>query len=354
VRRRHLPAPLVAVAPALLVAVIAAALPVVLAATPAAAAPPPATTATTLADARAQVATLELRMGQATEAYDTARVQLNRSLARAATLRTAAAVQQQRVDRLRQRVDAFIGAVYRSGTLTGLNSLLSSGSVQTFLEQLATLDRLSRDQRQQLADFRSAQLQLTAQQAALGREVAAQQRAADTLQAQRTAIEADLARRRQVLAEVGAAAAAAITAPTPVSPPGTATGGGPAAIPAYSGPASGRGAIALRTAYAQLGKPYAWGGSGPGSFDCSGLTMYAWAAAGVALPHSAGMQMAYGIPVPRSALQPGDLVFFGAPVSHVGIFVSGDTIIGAPTFGDVVRFQSISGMGMPYAGAVRP
>jgi cell wall-associated NlpC family hydrolase len=103
-----------------------------------------------------------------------------------------------------------------------------------------------------------------------------------------------------------------------------------------------------------MGKPYQYGAAGPSSFDCSGLTMYSWAAAGVSLPHSSSMQSHSGRQVSRTDLQPGDLVFFGSPISHVGIFVSGDTIIGAPTTGDVVRYQSISGMGMPYAGAVRP
>jgi peptidoglycan DL-endopeptidase CwlO len=103
--------------------------------------------------------------------------------------------------------------------------------------------------------------------------------------------------------------------------------------------------IAVDTAMAQRGKPYVWAASGPGSFDCSGLVQYAYAAAGIGLPHSSWMQSEMGMPVSRDQLQPGDLVFFYSPVSHVGIYIGNGQMVHAPTFSDVVRVAGIDAMG---------
>ncbi len=125
----------------------------------------------------------------------------------------------------------------------------------------------------------------------------------------------------------------------------------PPAVPPPA-PASGRAAIALAWAARELGKPYVWAAAGPDAFDCSGLTMFVWGKAGVALPHLASAQMGIGTPVARSQLQPGDLVFFYQPVEHVGIYVGNDMMIHAPTEGDVVRYASLDWF--PFAGATRP
>ncbi|MFN8076274.1 MAG: NlpC/P60 family protein [Kineosporiaceae bacterium] len=102
-----------------------------------------------------------------------------------------------------------------------------------------------------------------------------------------------------------------------------------------------RAARAIRFACAQLGEPYRWGAAGPGAWDCSGLTMGAWAAAGVGLPHSSRMQAGYGRPVSRSELRPGDLVFFYHPITHIGLYLGGGMMIHAPHTGDVVRIAPL-------------
>lgn len=121
----------------------------------------------------------------------------------------------------------------------------------------------------------------------------------------------------------------------------------PSAPPAASSAA----ATAVRVALAQLGKPYSWGAAGPGSFDCSGLAMYAYKAAGISLPHSSSAQSLIGTPVSESALQPGDLVFFYTPVSHVGIYIGNGNVVHAPTQGDVVKITPIKYM--PFHSARR-
>ena len=118
----------------------------------------------------------------------------------------------------------------------------------------------------------------------------------------------------------------------PVAPTSSAVAAAPAAQKAVD------------TAVAQVGDPYAWGGGGPDSFDCSGLTQYAYAAAGVALPHSSRMQSGTGTPVSLGALQPGDLIFFYSPVSHVGMYIGNGQMVHASTAGKPVSIVNLGHM----------
>ena len=123
----------------------------------------------------------------------------------------------------------------------------------------------------------------------------------------------------------------------------------PATAPAAAPPDP---AAAVRYARAQLGLPYVWGAAGPGTFDCSGLTMRAWQRAGVPLPHFAADQYARSRPIRYSQLRPGDLVFWshdGTPqdIYHVALYIGGDRMIEAPRTGDVVKVASLWAMGTP-------
>jgi cell wall-associated NlpC family hydrolase len=104
-------------------------------------------------------------------------------------------------------------------------------------------------------------------------------------------------------------------------------------------------------AHRELGKPYVWAATGPDSFDCSGLTMYVYAKAGIYLPHSSGAQYGYGTHVSRGALAPGDLVFFGSPIHHVAIYIGGGEMIEAPHTGADVQVSSVDRP--DYVGATR-
>lgn len=126
---------------------------------------------------------------------------------------------------------------------------------------------------------------------------------------------------------------------------------GSARLPS-SVPASGRAAAAIQYAMAQVGDAYVYGAAGENAFDCSGLTMRAWAQAGVALPHSSSAQFNSGPHVAASDLQPGDLVFYYSPISHVGMYIGNGLIVHAANPGTGV---AVSGLySMPYVGAVRP
>ena len=149
--------------------------------------------------------------------------------------------------------------------------------------------------------------------------------------------------------EAAAAQQAQVTA-------GASSSGNPSG--AYAGPSPNvpppgpQAQVAVSTAEAQLGKPYVYAGAGPDVFDCSGLTMFAWAAAGVSLPHNAEAQFQALPHVSIDQLQPGDLVFFGSPIHHVGMFVGNGTMIEAPYTGVNVRYRSI--YRPDFAGAARP
>ncbi|HEY9473160.1 MAG TPA: C40 family peptidase, partial [Mycobacteriales bacterium] len=104
-------------------------------------------------------------------------------------------------------------------------------------------------------------------------------------------------------------------------------------------------------ALSKLGSPYVWAAAGPDSFDCSGLMLWAWAQAGVALPHYTGDQYNMGTHVGIGELQPGDLVFFYEGLSHVGMYIGGGNVVHAPQPGDVVKIASVDSF--PFAGATR-
>jgi cell wall-associated NlpC family hydrolase len=141
---------------------------------------------------------------------------------------------------------------------------------------------------------------------------------------------------------------ATATQPNTASAPAAAPVIAPRTVASPAPPSSGRVGAVLAYAYAQLGKPYCYAGAGPGCYDCSGLTMMAWAQAGVSMTHGSDDQLASFPRVPMSQLQPGDLVFWDG---HVGIYVGNSSVLHAPHTGTVVQIEPI----WPgVIGAVRP
>ncbi|ANY06783.1 C40 family peptidase [Pseudonocardia sp. HH130630-07] len=115
--------------------------------------------------------------------------------------------------------------------------------------------------------------------------------------------------------------------------------------------AAGKRSSALSTAMDQIGKPYRWGATGPSAFDCSGLISYAYAQAGSDVPRTSRAQAGTGQKVSKSALKPGDLVFFYSPVSHVGIYIGDGQIVHASTSGEPVKVSDMDRM--PFNSARR-
>jgi cell wall-associated NlpC family hydrolase len=168
----------------------------------------------------------------------------------------------------------------------------------------------------------------------------------ERLQAKKAEVERAADKTRALLARMRAA-----DRPSRPSTPSSSSSGPVAPPPAGGGAVSGSAAAAVAYARAQVGKPYCYGGAGSGCFDCSGLTMMAWRQAGVSLPHSSASQINVGRRISASELQPGDLIFYYSPISHVSIYVGGGQRISATHTGDYVRVQSL---GSSIVGFSRP
>jgi cell wall-associated NlpC family hydrolase len=316
----------------------------------------------TLSQAKAQVAALNTRAEKITESYNAARDSLASVRKQEAASSAALAHDRGRLTVLQRRVGAAAAAAYRSGGLSATSSLVTTGSAQTFLDQSAGLEEVAQYQATEVAEANAAQRQVAAATVLHNAQIAKQKALVAGIASKRSQVQSLLAQAKQVLARLTAAQQARLAAEqaaanrraqsertsAPSAPTSGSSGGGGT----YNGPATGSAGAAVRYAYAQLGKPYAWGGSGPNSFDCSGLTMMAWNAAGVSLPHNAAMQQSDIPSVSLSALQPGDLIFFGSPAFHVGIYVGGGNMIQAPHTGADVEVTPVSYM--TPSGAGRP
>jgi cell wall-associated NlpC family hydrolase len=236
----------------------------------------------------------------------------------------------------RQQIDSVAIAAFETGNLDQFNALLASGSPQDFLDQMSTLETVSADQKATLDQLqividRSALAQADADAAVARAQAAAGEaaKAEQDISARKRDADVRINDAEQLLKQLSPAQWRDYIGPIESGPIGPITG-------------NSIGARALRAAQAALGRPYRWGAEGPGSFDCSGLTSWAFKQAGVTLPRSSRSQSAIGQPVSLSALQPGDLVFYHSPVSHVGIYAGGGKIINAPQSGDVVKYAKVS------------
>jgi cell wall-associated NlpC family hydrolase len=200
--------------------------------------------------------------------------------------------------------------------------------------------------KQQAATLESIRADMATKKAAIDAKVAEPQRLLATLKAEeRRKHEARQAAARAASADEAQRAADAARASRDTRGGGT---------PGYgsSTPVSGRAAGAVRFALAQVGKSYVYAGTGPNSYDCSGLTMAAYRSVGVYLPHQSSAQYNSGRHIPASQLQPGDLVFYYSPIHHVGMYIGGGRIVHAANPSSGVTIAPL--YSMPYVGAVRP
>ena len=336
--------------------------------------------ATTLADKRAQAATvqtqldaLDTKASQADEAYNTARDLYDSLTAQVTSTEKRIGVLQARTDALQADLGARADQIYRSdGTFGVIEALLSARTLQDFdsvLNALQAIGQQDADTVAQLkkaqADLQVARTELVASQTAASKqqaEMSANAKAVHDQVAAKAAVLAGLsADIKAIVAKQAADAAAAAHArylallarQRAAAGSSGSSGGGGSIDPGGNPPSSGKGALAVWWAEKAIGRPYVWAASGPGSFDCSGLTMWAYGHAGISLPHSSQSQINVGQRVSKGNLQPGDLVFFGSPIHHVGMYVGGGDFIEAPHSGANVRISTLAGRG-DYAGACRP
>ncbi|QGV78988.1 C40 family peptidase [Streptomyces ficellus] len=301
----------------------------------------------TPAQVRAQADRLYQEAEEATEKYNGVKEEAERAEAALKALRDEAARRTARLNAARDALGSVATAQYRGGGLDPAARFLLSSDPDAYLRSAAVADRVG--------DRQAAAVGAAAGQAA---ELARLHSEATGRLRDLAARRAELARHKATVQDrIGAAEKLLdrLTAAQRAAYDGGSAGAGAATGPAPVGaaaPVQGtRAAQAVAYAYGALGKPYVWGATGPGSYDCSGLTQAAWRSAGVALPRTTYSQIDAGRRVPRSALAPGDLVFFYSGVSHVGLYVGDGRMIHAPRPGAPVRIAPIDEM--PWAGATR-
>ncbi|MBV9413095.1 MAG: C40 family peptidase [Acidimicrobiia bacterium] len=248
-----------------------------------------------------------------------------------------------------QMSDAAVNAYMHGGNTNMIEQLVKSDGKDLAVRK-TYVEAAAADQTSTLDALRAAREDLQSEQAKLKASSDSAKAAAANLASQRAAINAAIAAQQatlnsvkgdiaQLIAQQQAAAAAdaqrraqaALSQLSSVKPKGKA-------IPSGPPPPMGHGAgAAVAAAESVIGDPYVYGAAGPSSFDCSGLTMWAWAHGGVSLPHSSQAQYSGSTHIPLSAIQPGDLLFYYSDIHHVAMYVGGGMMIEAPHTGADVR-----------------
>jgi cell wall-associated NlpC family hydrolase len=330
------------------------------------------------ASAHARADALRAQVEPAIEAYNQAAVQLAAVMAQVKANRRAIAVVKTNIARSQADLASKLAMQFRSGDPDVTAALLSASSLDQMLSQLDVMkrsqsqlasligslrtDQLSLKRTQAaLAKARSRARDLTARRAAQAASIRQSLAAANSLEAgykaeiqQLLSAQASLDAKRARDAQARQAALDAAARANANNDPGLGgsggSGGGHIPPPPVDGSIASR---VVAKAYSFLGIPYVWGGASLSGMDCSGLTMLAYASVGISLAHYTGDQWGAGPHVSRDQLAPGDLVFFGSDLHHVGLYIGGGQFIEAPHTGANVRIATLSER-YDYVGAVRP
>ena len=301
----------------------------------------PAQADPSIKDVKARVDRLYHEAEAAQERLHDARIDLADLRRDLAGLRADQARQDQRLDEVRDQVsDAVVRQLEGEGIST-VGQVVVSDDPGAFLDTLSTMSSFNDLQASMLADYDTQLEALEIRREATDSRTQEIAELTEQLSTEKETVDDKLAEAKSVLADLEAEERERLLA----------SRSGVSRMPS-SVPASGRAAAAVSYAMAQVGDAYVYGAMGENAFDCSGLTMRAWAQAGVSLPHSSSAQYGSGPHIAASDLQPGDLVFYYSPISHVGMYIGNGLIVHAANPGTGV---AVSGLySMPYVGAVRP
>ncbi len=300
---------------------------------------PAAKAAPTLAEVQAKVRILEEDATAAAEGAQEAKVKLE-SLTKTLTgIKQKAAVQGQNVSELSKSLGTIAIDQYKNGGLSQSLELLFSSDPTLYLSAAGSLDALTRRKSIQLNKFEAAEQRLNATTLTVADKVALIAAAQKKYQAQARLAQSKLAEAEKLLAQLKKEDRERLARLAEEQENADQASSIEAAKKAQG--VSGRAGTALKYALKQIGDRYVFGADGLTTWDCSGLTMRAFQSAGVSLPHSSAAQFRYGKSVSRSNLRAGDLVFFGSPISHVGIYLGGNKMVHAPRTGSRVKVATM-------------
>jgi cell wall-associated NlpC family hydrolase len=327
-----------------------------------------------------EIREMDSRLSKAIEAYNYANIRLDELDAELTSNAAHLKIARSSLKAAQAHIASRLRSLYVEGGSGGvIEVLLGAESLEDLLNRLDVAEAVGAQDAKVLGDVKQFRREVTERRERLKKDRAAQAEVVSERAEQKQWIESELAERQRLYSSIedeiarleeaerqrqarlqaeaearlraqqAAAAAARQTASMQTQALSTDSGssateyrdplvddsGATAAPP----PAQYGGVVGIAMQY--LGVPYVWGGMSPSGFDCSGLIAYAYAQVGVSLPHHAASQFNYGTPVDRSALEPGDLVFFDG-LGHAGIYIGGDQFIHAPHTGDVVKISSLN------------
>ncbi|RAJ65440.1 cell wall-associated NlpC family hydrolase [Streptomyces sp. Amel2xB2] len=297
--------------------------------------------------AGARVDRLYAQAEAATEKYNAAAERARELQRQVEYAQENAARKQERVNRLRSALASVAGAQYRSGGIDPSVALMLTEDADGYLDKAATLDRIGSRQEAKLRRLNSAERALRQQRAEADAKLAHLERERAARKHHKKAVLKKLREARAVLRELSPSERAERERAS------RADGRDAASVPGAGAHASSqRAAAAVAAARSVVGRPYVWGATGPASFDCSGLTQWAYGRAGIAIPRTSQAQRSAGRQVPMSQARPGDLVVYRDDASHVGMYVGGGQVVHAPHPGAAVRYDPVDMM--PVTSVTRP
>ena len=306
---------------------------------------PQASAAPSVTDVQRRVEQLNHQAEQASERYNTTREQLTSTKLRLAAAQIRLKQQVGLVKQTKVSVGRLAVQSYKQGPL-GAVSVLFADDPEAYLASAGLTSTLQQRQVNAMLRLSSAQKRLTEAASNADRQRAEMAKAAASLEADRVEVLKLLRLSQDELSQLKASERLAVQR---VSRGGSGGSGGGRQSVASGTSCSQAGVVApdarvkkvLDFACAQLGDPYQWAAEGPGSWDCSGLTMMAWREAGVSIPHSSRLQSGYGTRVSVSSLRAGDLVFYHSPISHVSLALGNGLMLDAPQTGDFVGIHPL-------------
>ncbi len=300
----------------------------------------------TLSQVQAKLTKLQSQLEKLDQQYDQVKQELAATNQRLGLINEEVAAYSVRFASMRQQIGRIAVTAYEDGNLNSSITLLTSGKPQQILNQSSILLELSASNAAQINQFLAAAKQLTSTQQL------AQRTKAGILE-----LKAGLTKRKQAMAKLVSQEQQLVNKLSPAQQAVVGPGNPPSGSPVkYNGPTATQAEKAVAFAYSKINCPYVWGGTGPCSagYDCSGLTMSAWAYAGVTIPRTSEEQWAQLPHVSEADMQPGDIMVFNG-AGHVGIYVGNNKLIDAPQPGMDVELISFSGWyRQVFDGAVRP
>ncbi|WP_159942186.1 MULTISPECIES: NlpC/P60 family protein [unclassified Nocardiopsis] len=294
-------------------------------------------------DVEAEIERLNEESSSAVEAYNQAKEDHEVAETLYEELEEQVGDEEERYEELRGKVQQLANATYQSGELDSTTNILTSDGPEALLEQNADLNYLSEAQKAQLEEFGESSERLFSLKDEAEEALEEAEEALEEAEEAKEEVEAKIAEQQELLEQFPDADA-------------SAEGANDEAGQSYTGGASGNAGAALDFAYAQVGKPYIYGGTGPAGYDCSGLVQASWRNAGVDLPRTTYAQAEVGQRIyDMGALQPGDIMFFFGDLGHNGLYAGNGQMVHAPRTGRNIEVVGLAAYwGSQFQFAVRP